>query len=315
MTVLFVGAEPDSWDASAALIVSTSGVDFRATYGRLGFAPLLSALCYSIAWTPVSETWLHWDGRMIGTNASTISTELVSAAGQGQVRLAFISNVPTLQSWNGSAWVTLWTGVQDTALHEYDIAYRNETDGFISLYIDGYRQYHATGDYSAMTDVNRVSIVARALNGMWYSQVVVADEPTIGFRVAYRPPTGAGNYTAWTGAFGDVDDTVIDLTDFITSNTAAQSETFTKAVFTAPAGFRVKTVGMAAYARRGATGPQNLGMMLRFGSTDYVSADKPLELGFKAYQHFWHVNPATTLEWTPADAGSVTVEFGVRSQT
>jgi hypothetical protein len=315
MTILFTGSEPDAWDASGALLVSTTAGDYRATYGRLGFAPLFGSLCRSIAWTPVSTTWAHWDARLTAANAETTAVELISAAGQGQVRYAIISNVPTLQSWNGSAWVSLWTGVQDALLHEYDLAYRNEADGFISLYIDGYRHYHATGDYSAMADVDRVSLLQRSANGFWFSQFVVADEPTIGFRVAYREPTGAGNYTAWTGAFGDVDDTSINLTDFISSATAAQSETFTKAIFSAPAGFRVKAVGIAAYARRGSTGPANLGLMLRFGSTDYVSPDKPLELGFKAFEHFWHTNPATGLEWVPADAGSVTVEFGVRSQT
>lgn len=318
MTILFAGTEPDAFKYNGTVAFTTTADYFDATYvrGALYFSSGSRAESTPVVPPVDNDLWFHWECRQPGTNAATCSIDGQTSGQVSWFRWFVNGNSnPVFQYWNGSAYVTMVTIPLNTIKYTVDVNYKNDVDGRIAVYVDHVLISEVTGDFSAYGEVDRLAIYNRATNGLNISQVIIADEPTIGFKVAYRQPTGAGNYTAWEGTFAEVDDAVPTDSSFIAASVNDQRENFTKALFTVPTGYRVKAVGATARARRGDTGPANLAFSLRFGSTDYDSADIPLALDFNPVQAFWHVNPATTIEWTPADAGSVSVEFGVKART
>lgn len=317
MTILFAGAEPDAfkYNGSVAQITTTDHFDAAFARGAMSFSGGSRADSAPVPIPGDKDIWFHWEARMPGTNATAASIDGQSSAGVSMFRWYVPGTAnPQFQYWNGSAYVTLATIPFDSARYTVDINYRNTVDGRIALYVNNYLMVEVAGDFSALANVDRITIFNRSNNGFSLSQVIIADECTIGFKLAYRQPTAGGTYTAWAGTFNEVDDFVPVESSFINTGVAETRESFTKAAFSVPVGYRVKAVGATARARRGEGGPTNIAFMLRFGSTDYDSGDKALALDFNPVQAFWHVNPATTLEWTPADAGSASVEFGVKAR-
>ncbi len=168
----------------------------------------------------------------------------------------------------------------------------NDATGNVALYIAGTLMASATVDLSSVTGITEV----RCYYPHSFSQLVIADEPTIGWRLLTRYMNGAGASAAWTGAYTDVDEIVYDDADFCNSSTNGQIEQFTQ---TGPAitGYSVRAVGVYARGKRGASGPSNLQIGLRVSSTDYFSANKALDVGYGAFGEIWETNPATAAAW------------------
>lgn len=314
MTVLFAGTEPDAFNYPSAPSFETGGGRYDGTFVRGALRP--NGNVSSPDWTPVKSTWLHFDHCVYQNNSLNADLGLEAADGTPLVRVIFNTGdaTGTMIYWNGTTWVGLGkVPISNSSLLTYDIHYRNTATGRIAFYVGSSLIAQATGDFSALKDAARFR--ANNNNNFWMalSQVVVADEPTLGFKLAYRQPTGAGVHTAWAGTFAEVNAQIPTDTVNISSNTADQRESFTKALFTVPNGMEVKTVGATARTRRGETGPQKISMSLRFGSTDYDSPAKDVGVDMRPIQAFWDVNPATGLKWVNVDAGSITVEFGVKA--
>ncbi len=207
------------------------------------------------------------------------------------------------------------TNVGGTASIDEDIAEHldiyfqgNDATGNVSLFLGGTELISATVDLSLVTGITAV----RSYHPHRFSQLIIADEPTIGWRLITRYPNAAGATGDFTGTYTDVDETVYNDADFINSSTNGHVETYGQ---TGPAisGYTVRAVGVYARAKRGASGPANLQMALRSGGTDYFSASKALGIGYAAYGHIWETNPATAAAWvsTAIDA----LQPGVKAVT
>jgi hypothetical protein len=168
----------------------------------------------------------------------------------------------------------------------------NDATGTASLFVGGTEVESAVVDLSAVTAIDEVQV----RYGHFISQMVIADEPTIGMRLLTRYPNGAGSASNWTGGFTDVDESEFDDADFCNSSTNGQIEQFTQ---TGPVitGYTVRAAGVYARAKRGASGPANLQIGLRVSGTDYFSSSKALSVGYSAYGEIWETNPATGVAW------------------
>ena len=119
-----------------------------------------------------------------------------------------------------------------------------------------------------------------------------------------------GANTAWTGAFGDVDEQGITDSDFISSTTAGAKETFTHAALPAAwaTGFSVEAVAVSYRVSAG----QNSGVVVkdlqRIGGTDYVGTSLGNNAQITPVQKVYNQSPATSADWTMSEAAS---EFGV----
>jgi len=125
---------------------------------------------------------------------------------------------------------------------------------------------------------------------------------------------GNGAETAWAGDYTNVDETGRNDADIIHSNTDGAVETFTKgALNTLYNTYAVKGVGVMARAMRGTTGPQNIQLVARSGSTNGFSANKALAVKWDQYRELFATNPATAAAWTFSEADAAQV--GVKAVT
>jgi hypothetical protein len=315
MTILLTASEPDAF-VYANVGILTDAATFQADFARCSFTFLNGDAYINFPPSATNETWFHFDVNSPSGGGGTGYWTFRSASLVNVVRLSFDgSGVIAIQHWNGTSWVIAPGSFPVSGLRTVDIRITNKVAGIIEVYVNNVKVLGVSGDFSGLDTPAQFAYSQRAGSQLYFSQIIAADEPTIGFKLASRHPTGAGFHTAWDGTWDDVDDIVPTMTSFISTGTANARENFTKAVFTAPSSYKVKTVAVAARARRGTTGPDKLVGSLRFGSTDHDSPAKALSLGFQTYQFFWDQNPATLLPWTLADAGSVTVEFGLKAST
>lgn len=157
-------------------------------------------------------------------------------------------------------------------------------------------------DYTSTGTVERVS---------WSDFLVGvgADSPTLGRRVYSKAPTGnSAVNTAWTGAFGDIDEGLITPDAlFITSNTAGQRKGFTFPTYTAANG-RVETVAIFHTALHNGAGVVNHAPSIRITGVNYDGAainPTGVQIGYSQQQI---LNPATGLPWLVTEVSGA--EYG-----
>lgn len=229
-----------------------------------------------------------------------------------------------IEYWDSAAFIetnaeTL-TGIARGSAVNIDIHFKlDNTVGYIVVYFDGVEQCRYDGDtiFTAATTVDRLEVCnVQSGSGVCYvSEIIIADEDTRGMRLVSLAPTGNGANTAFNGAFGDVDETGTDDTDYITSAAANDIETYTAGDIAAGlAGYDVLALAVVARAKIGLTGPQNLQGALRISSTNYFSSNvSGINLAYNSVMAIWTQDPATVANWTQASVNGL--EFGLKSIT
>lgn len=152
------------------------------------------------------------------------------------------------------------------------------------------------------------------LNGtMKFDSWVLADAALDYDPAVYRmAPDGDGNYTGWTGAFGDVDEIASDGdTTYITTSSANTKESVTLESTTA-AGVvgTIKAVKVQALVRDEG-GASSMRVFLRTGGTDYNGNSIDPGSSYVNLGHVWETNPNTGVAWTAADLDGL--EIGVEN--
>lgn len=145
-----------------------------------------------------------------------------------------------------------------------------------------------------------------------FSEIIVTDgEDTRGWRLATLEPDGAGNYTDFDGAFGDV--AGFDIASAIGTGTADDRASFSLSAYNGtatPAGIR--GVFAKSLASKGDTGPTNMRQFLRIGGTDYDGSSVALDFSLGGFIEEWATNPAGGA-WSTSDFASL--EVGVKAET
>jgi hypothetical protein len=135
------------------------------------------------------------------------------------------------------------------------------------------------------------------------------------YRLYAIEPTGNGNYNEWDGSDGNATDNYLlvdeipanDDTDYITTETANDTESFTMSTFTIPAGFAVEEVIPVAIARKiDALGTLGLKLGTRLSGTDNLSSTKALGTGYTIYRERQTQTPAAA-NWTQSDIDNLEV--------
>jgi hypothetical protein len=301
VTIYFMGGELSSFIPSSSSVTestATSGGTFDSSFSRCYMSGGASALTYyaSPAIAVPDEFYCHAYLRRKPNLGSSTYTLLSFWASSVEVfRIESTATTLQMKALIGAVMTTVGSPLAwDTGVLEHVDLYvdGNTASGTATLYFGGTERITAAADLSSVTGIDEVRGEYSAIA----SQVIIADEPTIGWRLLTRYPNGAGAATAWTGGYTDVDEAVCDDGDFCNSSTNGQVEQFTQ---TGPAitGYTVRAVGVYARAKKGGSGPTNLQIGIRVSSTDYFSASKALSVGYSAYGEIWEQNPATTADW------------------
>lgn len=325
MAVLFVGSELECFADSTgnATEVTTAGY-FESAFSRCAVRPSTAAFTDSITAlfnAPASEIWTHVFVRSpVAFSATNRVWWQWSAGATPLFRAIFLntnSAVTTFQYWNGAAWVaigTTWTPAAQTT-YTLDFHIKGGASGGFNFYVGGVLTSNGTASMTSVANLDRLAVFATSTSIPTYiSQLAVKTDSTFDCKVYTLPPTGNGNYTAWTGSYLDIDEVPLSDTDFIAGNAAGDRETVVNSAVTPIPGI-IEAVTVSGRARRGATGPQNMQISLRKGGVDYDSATMAQSLSFSPYQNVWETDPSTGVAWTPTDAFSTALEYGYEAIT
>lgn len=328
MTILFQGAEMASFTPSDSTVKEyTSSESYNSSYARCSIT-CDGATNYAEGTPSASATdyWIHFDMVIDPVASGTAATRLSVYDSSGNERLRFkYSDGSTftvgVDYWTGASFTSAGTFSLDMGSIRQVIDIRvvcNSGSGSIDVYVAGTNRLSAAVSTTSITNLRKFRFlggtVASLTTNTRFSQVIVADEPTVGWRLVTCRASGAGATTDWTGSYTEIDETIYVDGDFINSSVADQVELFTNTATASMTGHSVRSVAVAARAKRGASGPANIRMALRSAGTTYFSSgDIALGLGYTPVQTIWETDPATTSDFLASAITSL--QFGVKSIT
>lgn len=260
------------------------------------------------------QVWLHFAMKI--SAQTTVSTNANWIVGRDAANnQAFrISNVGSSTSFlvygRGDTLLFTTTSVEPTVLHTFDIGLQTVgSDTLVSVYRDG----------TLIGQGTEVGVVPRALAKVvfqtshtttylgYYSEIIVADEPTVGWTVATLAPTGAGDYTDWSGAYTDVDEITPD-TAYAESTAAEEKVTYANAGVASILGSnRIKAVALCGYV----SSDVGLKSIVRSGTTDSIAEITGVPASFGPVKAIFNEDPITAAPWGQTDISAY--EFGYES--
>lgn len=276
---------------------------------------------HRLAFAAASDIWFS-AYLYAGSTSSGVVALIFSSGGTDLFRAISGSGTTLrLEYWNGSAWVAAFTAATAMAAatrFRFDVHIKiADSGGVLELYTNGSLIGSFTGDtlLTAATTLDKVTLLGLS-NGsatQTWSAVMVADEDTRPITYIGKRAIGAGGVSQWSGSYADIDETGFSDSDLIRSGTAEQVSTFIKNALPATyaTGYSVIGIGVSARACKGASGPQNLQLAARSGSSNGFSASKALATSFAPKQDVFTQNPATSAAWTYAEADAA--QIGVKS--
>ncbi|MNF87332.1 hypothetical protein D3C84_697970 [compost metagenome] len=126
-------------------------------------------------------------------------------------------------------------------------------------------------------------------------------------------PNGDGTYSALTPSTGTTHYTLVDeatpnTTDYVSSSTALQKDSYTFADVSETGS--IKAVQLSAYCYKADAGFRGVDVFVKSGATEDYAASKPLSTTGKYAIKLWEQNPNTAADWSQAEVNAA--EFGVR---
>lgn len=324
----FIPSDASAIEATAAL--GGSGASYNSSFARC-YSGALGQTAY---WeTPevtaqTSEYWTTFDmDQSFPTNTTTLSTRLEILDSSGNARIRLLTNWQSsgatgtfqLEYWDGAAWVSAGSfSAAPSALQTVTIRVNgiNSASGGVSLFLSGTQRIGSgTVDLSAVDDLAQMRFygITAGIRGTGaYTQVVMANESTIGMRVGTLVATGQGTtHTFTTGGFANIDEAVYSDADLINSGTANQVELFTITPVPSFTGYVIRAICVTARAKQSGSGPTQIQLALRHGGTTYFSATQALGFGYEAHVNVWETDPGDAGSWLSSDIAAL--EIGVKS--
>jgi hypothetical protein len=327
MAVYAVGGEADTYTLPASNAFAHESTSGRYEANASRNAMLVTAATSEISLpfnTSVSTAWVHVYLYHEAAPASNVDYILIQNAAGTETEYKIIHNTDstwTIQRFKSAAFSSLGTtaaAVLVNAAANIDIEIvRHLTTGIFRIYKDGVQIFSFTGDTDTDSTMGRIRFVGTTTNTREanVSQVIVADENTIGWKLATLSPDGNGANTSWTNDYTAIDESVYNAGDFIETNTLNQLETSTVTnINAAYSTYNVKAVVVAARASNDSGSAINdIQGVVRVGATNYTSANLALPKDGLEYsvQTVFTNNPATATAWTQAEVNAL--EAGVKS--
>jgi hypothetical protein len=320
MAILFAGGEMEDVTTVGTVAPTTTNSTFRSTYARQAL-DVAGSTTFAANYARAAFS----AGSLVGVTARVYSSAFnannvffwLATGGAGRLRLKVNSTSPatvTLESYNGTTATTLATSsltVASAGLIRLDLLIDYQASGRVRLWVDGvlyidYSGNTAAGGGTTLDSVNFGPFNGAASPSRWSEIIVTDGEDPRPLSLKTLVPNGAGDTSAWTGAYTDVDDVTASDTDVMSSGTAAQVTNFDcTGMPSGGSGLAVRAVKVVASALRGASGPQKMQLGVKSGSTEGWSADLTLDTGYTAVSNTWTLNPATSAAFTSSEIDSL----------
>lgn len=277
----------------------------------------------------VSEVWIHfvayYDNDTYDTfNHVMLYDTTTSSQVAGLKRRAGFNNQIHFRLWiNGIGDLSNTDfSLAEQTLYEFDIHYLPDaTNGKLVVYVDKQKKVEYLGNTLPTSGSTTGSSDALYLGydsseGAHISQVIVADESTLGKKLATIYPESDGTYNEFTsGGALDIDELTLDTSDFISTDQVNKRYTanYTN-IDNAYVGYDVDAVQVTTHARLPASSAINdLQHMVRNGGSDYTTANLNItkDGSVQRLESLFQTNPVTGNNWTKADVDAS--EFGVKT--
>lgn len=278
--------------------------------------------------TSITEGWIHFR-YVTGYNGGGGQPGIMrvkNSSGAIVLRIYVVTNESgsftyRIEYWNGSAFVTAFTGIWTVygQAATYDLYFKiDAAQGKIQAFANGTLVGQIDSiNTSGMTNVGSLELTNCNDGGFGYwGWIIAANGSTISHLCRQKLPTADGANTAWTGTYADVDEYPVDDGTYIQTSTAGDKENFTGVDFAAlPTGNIVKAVGIGARVRNNGATPSTIRGTLTIGGTDYTTADcSGVTAGWGPTTMVYLVDPSTSAPWTNSLA-HVNVPFGIEART
>lgn len=151
-------------------------------------------------------------------------------------------------------------------------------------------------------------------SGEFWEFLMTEGFTTVGARVGYGLPNGAGTNAQWTGTFGNVGEAVNDDSTTNATSTVGQKTTYNVGDITVPVNYAIRSVFQWIRGKNDGSSPANIKGVCRSAGTDYVAAANAPGIvtgTFGPLPVRYDNDPATAAAWT--QAGFNAAEFGYQS--
>jgi len=325
MTVVFAATELEAFVPTGGILVSGASSRRDTNFSRSSFRPQAADLVQA-DFTPLTEGWLH-----ITINVNTILSGVQdeafivlqdSGAGFTVMQIDGINGVWNLEVWNGVNLTRLQPNliIPNDNVVRVDMNWKIANSGFFRVYVNNVFVTSFEGDtlLGAVTQIDRLLLRASStqnssLYNVFFSEIIVATQDTIGWRLATLAPDGVGNSTTWSGDHTDINSTSITDGTFVSSGTAEEVEQFTVSNLSGvAAALDVEAVVVAARSRNTGAGPQNIQLGIRTDGQDFFGSTISLGGSFAPFFEIFEQNPDTAADWTSAEIDAL--EIGMKSK-
>ncbi len=308
MAVLFAGGELPSFKRFNA-VESTLADSFRAP-ARCGIHTQKNGWIKTTPLGNRSDLWIHFElniglrqsGKTPLIIENSAGSALFSIDSNGTISAATVINTINIFGSQGR--------------FTYDVHVRGGSSGLIEVYVDSQLMYSYTGSLTTLTTMDAVSFnpvgddSTATTNTIW-SQIIIADEITVGWKLATLTFDANGAQTGFIGGASDINEIVLDDNTYISANQAGLISTWTTSDLDTPY-TSIKAVVISALGKYTSTGPRNIDAVCRIGGVNYFSAMPALGLGFTPSQIILHNNPNGSIPWSRTVINAS--EFGLRSK-
>jgi hypothetical protein len=238
-----------------------------------------------------------------GTNFNNSGAPLMTNAGANAYRLQGAgSNTGQMQYWNSgtSAWVNWGSSFATSASTLMTLVVKLTPNVGYEIFLGG-----SSVASSAVVPTNGASAVdmfqffpPNTTTVGYYSQIMCADYDLRDSHL--MPATFNGNSatnTAGTGAYTDVNETVLDESTAIVIASAGKKGQ-THAAITVPSGLGIAALIVNARGRVSGGTVTDGKLGVRSGGTNYSSAGKSYNGGYEPRGNIWESDPSTSAAWT-----------------
>jgi hypothetical protein len=280
-----------------------------------------SAPCWRQVIPVAIRSDFYWQGRFrtdsLASSGPAIVVFYSSVLGvqTGRFRLFYPGFGPIRLQWNNAGvWtdlggsLALATGVVYTVTFQYK---HHASGGILEFRINNAVIASITGDTTiynsagvlSEVDLANPSIGSGANGDMHWAEIIntTNENPFLSKVKTHLLEADSATNVGWSGLYTAVDDTDPSAGDIINTATPGEVRTFVIDDLPALGALVVRAIQVSAMARRGATGPQNIKLILRASGANQESPVKALETGFNCAYHVYEQNQVTGEEFTKAE--------------
>lgn len=252
------------------------------------------------AFSATGTVWMHFEAYLVGSMSGSGNAFLHILNGATNVFRLVGSSSTTLkgQYWTGGAWTdngTTWTIPTGTLLR-LDLKVTLNSDW--ALYSAGTSVASGSGWSGGQTTMTSVRFVDPLAGGVFFSQVLIGDfDNRDGKYEAAALNGNSASNTGGTGAYTDINETVLDDSTSEVVATSGNKMGATHAAITVPSGYLIFAMVIGARGRvSGSITDGKLG--IRSGGTNYSSSGRTYNAGYEPRVFINQVDPATSTQFT-----------------